>query len=80
MKNTCDQSQSVVIVGGELREWFRTARVPRQEEPISPTSFITDLERMMEGMREENDGLVKIQGQRINNLRFPRRHRFEVTR
>ena len=57
-------------VEGELGYWFRTTRGTRQGDPISPTSFITYLKRMMEGMKEENEGRVKIQGRRINNLRF----------
>ena len=67
MKNICDQSQSAVRVGlkGELGEWFRMTRGTRQGDPISPSSFITYLERMMEGMKEENKGGVKIQGRRI---------------
>jgi len=56
MKNICDQSQSAVKVEGELGDWFRTTRGMRQGDPISPTSFITYLERMMEGMKEENEG------------------------
>jgi len=70
MKNIIDQSQSAVRVEGELGDWFRTTRGTRQGDPISPTSFITYLERMMEGMKEENEGGVKIQERRINNLRF----------
>ena len=51
MKNICDQSQSVVRVEGELGDWFRTTRGTRQGDSISPTSFITYLERMMEGLK-----------------------------
>jgi len=42
----------------------------RQGDPISPTTFITYLERMMKGMKEENEGEVKVQGKRISNLHF----------
>jgi len=69
MKNKCEQSQSAVRVEGELGDWFRTTRGTKQRDPISPTSFIAYLERMMEGMKEENEIGIKIQGRRINNLR-----------
>jgi len=65
-----EQSQLAVRVGGELEDWFRTTRGVRQGDPISPISFMTYLERMLEGMKEENEEGVKIQGRRINNLRF----------
>src|SRR6218665_2219189 len=50
-------------------EWFLTTIGTRQGDPISPNTFITYLERVMENIQENGTG-VSVQGERINNLRF----------
>jgi hypothetical protein len=62
-------SQAAVRTCGELGPWFRTNRGMRQGDPISPTVFITDLERAMNRVRSKGGG-VSVQGMLINNLRF----------
>ena len=69
MRNICETSQSAVRIGGELGEWFRTSVGTRQGDPISPTTFITYLERIMDAVRDNGTG-VSVQGHRINNLKF----------
>src|SRR6218665_1740777 len=46
-----------------------TAIGRRQGDPISPNTFITYLERVMENIQDNGTG-VSVQGERINNLRF----------
>ena len=69
LRNICETSQSAVRVGGEIGEWFKTSVGTRQGDPISPTTFITYLERIMDAVRDNGTG-VSVQGHRINNLKF----------
>ena len=69
LKNICETSQSAVRVGGEMGDWFKTSVGTRQGDPISPTTFITYLERIMDAVRDNGTG-VTVQGYRINNLKF----------
>jgi len=69
LQHVCEISQSAVRVGGELGDWFRTTVGTRQGDPISPTTFISYLERVMDSIRENGTG-VSVQGYKINNLKF----------
>ena len=69
LQNICEISQSAVRVGKELGEWFRTTVGTRQGDPISPTTFISYLERVMDSVRDNNTG-VSVHGSLINNLKF----------
>jgi len=52
LQNICEVSQSAVRVGGELGDWFITTVGTRQGDPISPTTFIWYLERVMDSVRD----------------------------
>ena len=69
LQNICEISQSAVRVGGELGDWFRTTVGTRQGDPISPTTFIAYLERIMDPIRDNGTG-VSVQGHLVNNLKF----------
>ena len=56
-------------VGGELGDWFKTTVGTRQGDPISPTTFISYLERVMDSVRDNGTG-VSVHGHKINNLKF----------
>jgi len=63
------KTQSAVRVGKELGERCRTTVGPRQGDPISPTKFISYLERVMVVVKDNNTG-VSAQGILFNNLQF----------
>ena len=69
LKNIGDRSKSAVKFGREIGEWFATTIGTRQGDPISPNTFITYLERVMDNIQDNGTG-ISIQGERINNLRF----------
>jgi len=58
LKNIGDRSKSAVKFGEE-----------RQGDPVSPNTFITYLERVMDDIQNNGTG-ISIQGEMINNLRF----------
>lgn len=68
LKDINENAQAAVRVCGQLGNWFRTSRGTRQGDPISPTVFITDLERAMDKVKDDEG--VSVHGVRINNLRF----------
>ena len=47
LKYWYDQSKSAVQIGSDIGEWFRTVVGTRQGDPISPTTFIEYLERVI---------------------------------
>ena len=65
----CVEAKSAVRVGGEIGEWFNIAVGAKQGDPISPTSFITYLERVMEKIKSKKTG-ISIHGTLVNNLIF----------
>ena len=67
--NQFQRSQSAVPVGGELGDWFRTTVGTSQGDPISPTTFISYLKRVIDSMKEKVTG-VSVHGHKINNLKF----------
>ena len=64
LQNICEISQSAVRVDGELGDWFRTTVGTRQGDPISPTTFIAYLERIMDPIRDNGTGSI------ISNLQM----------
>ena len=69
LQNICEISQSAVRVGGELGKWFKRTVGSGQGDPISPTTFISYLERIMDTVKDNGTG-VSVSGQMINNLKF----------
>lgn len=69
LKDISDNAEAAVRVCGEIGSWFRMRRGTRQGDPISPTVFIGHLERAMDKLKNEIEG-VSVHGMRINNLRF----------
>src|SRR6218665_3830348 len=69
MKSIAENAQAAVRVDKELGEWFRITVGTRQGDPISATTFIIYLERIMDVIRDR-DTEVRIQGHNINNLKF----------
>jgi len=69
LQTTGENAQSAVRVGLELGAWFKTSVGTRQGDPLSPTTFISYLERVMDGLRDNGTG-ISIHGYRLNNLRF----------
>src|SRR6218665_2637398 len=67
MKSIAENAQAAVRVDKELGEWFRMTVGTRQGNPISSTTFIIYLERIMDVIRDRE---VRIQGRNINNLKF----------
>jgi hypothetical protein len=63
------QAKAAVRVGGELGEWFEVTVGSRQGDPISPTTFITYLERVMDRIKEKATG-ISIHGHKLSNLKF----------
>jgi Reverse transcriptase (RNA-dependent DNA polymerase) len=63
------QATAAVRVGSELGAWFEVTAGSRQGDPISPTTFITYLERVMGEIKENTTG-ISIHGHRLNNLQF----------
>lgn len=60
---------AAIRIGSEKGSWFKTSRGTRQGDPISPSSFIILLERVLDKIRDKENG-VEISGTRINNLCF----------
>lgn len=69
LKNISDNAKSAIRIFGEIGSWFETSRGSRQGDNISPTVFISDLERAMDKIKENVKG-ISIHGLRINNLRY----------
>lgn len=69
LKDIGERSKSAVKFGQEIGEWFATTIGTRQGDPLSPSTFIIYLERMMDGIQDNGTG-ISVQGERINNLRF----------
>jgi Reverse transcriptase (RNA-dependent DNA polymerase) len=63
------QATAAVRVGRELGAWFEVTVGSRQGDPISPTTFITYLERVMDGVKENTTG-ISIHGHRLSHLQF----------
>lgn len=69
LNSACQEAKSAVRVGREIGEWFQISVGAKQGDPISPTEFITYLERVMEKIREKESG-ISVNGTLINNLVF----------
>jgi Reverse transcriptase (RNA-dependent DNA polymerase) len=63
------QATAAVRVGRELGAWFEVTVGSRQGDPISPTTFITYLEKVMDGVKGNTKG-TSIHGHRLSNLKF----------
>ena len=69
LQNAGEGSKAAVKIGNGLREWFNISIGTKQGDGASPSQFIANLERVMDGIRNNGTG-VTIQGERINNSRF----------
>ena len=69
LKEINGNATAAVRIGSEKGHWFKTSRGTRQGDPISPSSFIILLERVLDKIRDKEDGVV-ISGTNINNLCF----------
>jgi len=69
MQHISERAKSAGRVGGELGDWFRTTVGTRQGDPISPTIFISYLERVMDIIKENGTG-ISVLGHKISNLKF----------
>lgn len=58
----------MVKINGETGSCFTTSRGTSKGLPISPTVFITQLERVLDRIKKEVG--VRVSGTKINNLRF----------
>jgi hypothetical protein len=63
------QAKAAVRLGTELGEWFSVTVGTRQGDPISPLTFITYLERVMDSIKNSDSG-ISIHGYKLNNLKF----------
>ena len=62
-------SQSAVRIGSDITEWFQTKVGTQQGDPLSLLLFIKYLERVMDTITQEAQG-VNIGGTMVSNLRF----------
>jgi len=69
LRNIGERSKSAVKFEQDIGEWFNITVGTRQGDPLSPSIFITYLERVMDNFQESDTG-ISIQGMKINNLRF----------
>ena len=69
LKEINGNATAAIRIGSEKGNWFKRSRGTRQGDPISPSSFIILLERVLDKIRDKEDG-VEISGTRINNLCF----------
>jgi hypothetical protein len=51
LQSTGESAQFAVRVGKETGEWFKTSIGTRQGDLVSPITFTTYLEKMMDGLR-----------------------------
>ena len=70
IENLYDKAQSVVLFNGSTGEWFRTTVGVRQGCLLSPTPFISFLERIMCEALDDHEGSVSIEGRLNTNFRF----------
>ena len=62
-------AKSAVRVGTELGDWFSVKVGTRQGDPISPTTFIGYLERVLDNVRQSETGFT-VQGYLLQYLAF----------
>jgi Reverse transcriptase (RNA-dependent DNA polymerase) len=62
-------AESAVRIGREVGDWFKTTVGTRQGDPISPTTFIVYLEKVMGSVRNNGTGVL-VHRHKINNLKF----------
>ena len=61
---------AAVRIGNVWGEWFATNRGTRKGDPVSPNTFILVLERILDKIRDKEEGGVTISGTRMNNFAF----------
>jgi len=69
LRDINENAQAAVKICGQEGSWFATSRGTRQEDAISPTVFIADLERAMDKVKNGEER-ISVHGIKINNLRF----------
>lgn len=69
LKNIGERSKLAVRFGEEIGDWFPSTIGTRQGDPLSPSTFILYLERIMDGIQDSGSG-ISVQGLQLNNLRF----------
>ena len=70
MQAIYSEAKSTVMVSGMQSDWFQLSVGSRQGDPLSSRAFILLLERIMDPVNELQNSGVKVQGVRINNLKF----------
>lgn len=69
LKTINDNVMTDVRISGEMRNWFGESTGTRQGDLISPSIFITLLERVMDKKKEKTIG-TSVHGARITNIQF----------
>jgi len=64
-----ENAQLAVCVGQDMVGWFTSSIKTRQCDSLSPITFITYQERVMDGLWDNGTGIT-IHGYQLNNLRF----------
>ena len=64
-----ENSKAAVRLGKDIGDWINQEMGTKQGDPISPTLFITHLERVLERLQDMEKG-ISVHGHCINNLRF----------
>src|SRR6218665_1817814 len=67
LQNIRESSKAAIKIGKGLGEWYTAKVGSRQGDPISPNTFITYLERIVDKIQDNGTGIL-VQGTKINNL------------
>lgn len=59
LQNICEILRSAVRARGAVGEWFKTAVGAKQGDPISPTTFISYRERVMDANKDNGKGVYR---------------------
>ena len=70
IKNLYDKASSAVYLNGVTGNWFQTTGGVRQGCLLPTVLFTFFLERMMSDELQDNQGIVRIGGRTVRNVRF----------